>query len=160
MNENKFTLTKQGLENLQNELKFLLETERPQVLEDIASARAFGDLSENADYDAARNKQSEIEGKILRIDRILKNSVIVEFSKSADKVSFGNYVEISDLVGNEVMVFQIVGSVEADPLNGTIADTSPLAESIFGKKIGERAIVKVAQPYEVEILRISTEKFD
>ena len=125
MNENKFTLTKQGLENLQNELKFLLETERPQVLEDIASARAFGDLSENADYDAARNKQSEIEGKILRIDRILKNSVIVEFSKSADKVSFGNYVEISDLVGNEVMVFQIVGSVEADPLNGTIADTSP-----------------------------------
>jgi len=160
MVENKFTLTKQGLENLQNELKFLLEVERPQVLEDIASARAFGDLSENADYDAARNKQSEIEGKINRIERILKNSVIVEFSKSADKVSFGNYVEVSDLTNGDVMIYQIVGSVEADPLEGTIADTSPLAEAIFGKKIGERAVIKVAQPYEVEILRISTEIFD
>ena len=160
MVDNKFTLTEQGLESLQNELKFLLEVERPQVLEDIASARAFGDLSENADYDAARNKQSEIEAKIARIERILKNSVIVQFSKSADKVSFGNFVEVSDLTSGDVMIFQIVGSVEANPLQGTIADTSPLAEAIFGKKIGERAIVKVQQPYEVEILRISTEKFD
>lgn len=160
MVENKFTLTKQGLESLQAELKYLLEVERPQVLEDIASARAFGDLSENADYDAARNKQSEIEAKIARNERIIKNSVIVEFSKSADKVSFGNFVEVSDLASGEVFVYQIVGSVESDPLNGTIADTSPLAEAIAGKKIGERAIVKVQQPYEVEILRISTEKFD
>lgn len=158
MAENKYTLTKQGHENLKLELRNLLDVERPQVLLDIENARAFGDLSENADYDAARNRQSEVEGRIGQIEHILQNAVVVEFTKNIDKVATGNIVTIAFDNGRPNMTFQIVGHVEADPLNGTISFTSPIAMAIMGKKPGDKATVNVAKPYTVEVLSISLDK--
>lgn len=156
----KYTLTQEGVEALEQELSNLVNIERPEVLKEIEEARGYGDLSENADYDAARNKQGNIESRILEIERILANKEVVEYSKTSQTVSVGNYVQVHDTLYDETFSFRILGQFEGKPLNGTISIDAPIAEAILGRKVGDRVLVKATVPYEVQILNISTEPIE
>lgn len=155
MSVNKIELTKEGAENLEKELRHLIDIERPEVIESLQAARAQGDLSENADYDAARTKQAEIEGRIKEIENILANvKIITEKSKSNKVVSLGSTVTLRDLSDNEEVTYTIVGTVEANPVKGLISNVSPLGRAIIDKAVGDTVVVHVAQEYKVEILKI------
>jgi len=157
---NKYTLTQEGVAALEEELSVLVNVERPLVLKEIEEARSFGDLSENADYDAARNKQGNIESRILEIERILANKEVVEYSKTSKTVAVGNYVEVHDNTNDETFSFRILGQFEGRPLNGTVSVDAPIATAILGKKVGDRVLVRAHVPYEVQILNISTEPIE
>ncbi len=138
----KIPLTLEGKLHLEEELKRLKSVERPAVIEAIAVARAHGDLSENADYSAAREKQSFIEGRILDIgDKLARAEVIDPKTIKAEKILFGATVTVSDPDGKETQV-QIVGEPEADISKGKISITSPLARALVGKTEGDEALVR------------------
>lgn len=155
-NKNTVYLTEEGLEDLKKELDNLINVRRPENIIAIKEARALGDLSENAEYDAARNEQAQIEGRIKQLEKMLENvSIITEVSK--DKVSIGNTVSIKyvDDEDDEVEEYKIVGSQEADPFESRISNESPIAKALFDHKVGD--IVTVESPngaYEVEIVSI------
>ena len=155
-NKNVVYLTQQGLDDLKKELDDLINVRRPENIQAIKEARALGDLSENAEYDAARNEQAEIEGRIKQLEKMLENvSIITEVSK--DKVSIGNTVSIKyvDDEDDEIEEYKIVGSQEADPFESRISNESPIAKALFDHKVGD--IVTVESPngsYEVEIVEI------
>lgn len=155
MSVNKIELTKEGAENLEKELRHLIDIDRPEVIESLQAARAQGDLSENADYDAARTKQAEIEGRIKEIENILANvKIISEKSKSNKTVGLGSTVTLRDLTDNEEVTYTIVGTVEANPVKGLISNVSPLGRAIVDKAVGDIVVVHVPQEYKVEILKI------
>lgn len=157
MSTEKIELTKEGEASLQKEYRHLIDIDRPEVIEQLSIARAQGDLSENADYDAARNRQAEIEGRIKEIEAILANAIIIgDKPKNSKVVSLGSKVEIKDLSDNKVANYSIVGTVEANPVKGLISNVSPLGKAIIGKHIGDICVVRVAQEYKVEILKIET----
>ena len=152
---NKIELTKEGEEKLQKEYRHLIDIDRPEVIEQLQVARAQGDLSENADYDAARNRQAEIEARISEIENILANAKIIDSSSKNGKiVSLGSTVEVKDLSDNTVATYTIVGTVEANPIQGLISNVSPLGHAIVGKRVGDECVVRVAQEYKVVILKI------
>lgn len=151
----KIELTKEGEEKLQKEYRHLIDIDRPEVIEQLTIARAQGDLSENADYDAARNRQAEIEARIKEIENILANAKIIDgASKSGKVVSLGSTVEVKDLSDNTTATYTIVGTVEANPIKGLISNVSPLGHAIVGKRVGDECVVRVAQEYKVLILKI------
>ena len=151
----KIELTKEGEEKLQKEYRHLIDIDRPEVIEQLTVARAQGDLSENADYDAARNRQAEIEARIKEIEDILANAKIIDgASKSGKVVSLGSTVEVKDLSDNTTATYTIVGTVEANPIKGLISNVSPLGHAIVGKRVGDECVVRVAQEYKVLILKI------
>lgn len=155
MAEEKMHLTKDGMKKLNDELRNLIDVVKPDVLEMLAFARAQGDLSENADYDAAKNKQAEVEGRIVEIENILANCIVIEDSPKSNKiVALGTKVKFKDLSDGEDYTYGIVGTVEADPLAGNISNASPLGEAMLGKHVGDKAVVKTLTPYEVEIISI------
>ena len=147
-------LTEQGLVDLKEELSNLINIKRPENIQAIKEARALGDLSENAEYDAARNEQAQIEGRIKQLEKMLENvSIITEVS--TDKVSIGNTVSIKYVDDDEEDEYKIVGSQEADPFESKISNESPIAQALFNHKVGD--IVTVESPngaYEVEIIEI------
>ncbi|MCQ2792825.1 MAG: transcription elongation factor GreA [Bacilli bacterium] len=149
-------LTKEGKAKLEAEYRHLVDVERPQVLEDLNAARAQGDLSENADFDAARNKQAEIEGRIKQLENIFANAKIIDEKKNSKVVSIGSKVELKDLSDNSVVSYTIVGTIEANPVKGLISNISPLGKAIVGKHVGDVCVVKVSTEYKVEILKIET----
>ncbi len=152
---NKIELTQEGLEKLQKEYRHLIDIDRPEVIEQLKVARAQGDLSENADYDAARNRQAEIEARIKDIENILADAkVIGSSSKGSKVVSLGSVVSIKDLSDNTEATYTIVGTVEADPIKGLISNVSPLGYALVGKRVGDECVVRVAQEYKVLILKI------
>lgn len=152
---NKIELTKDGAEKLEKEYRHLLDIERPEVIEQIKAARAQGDLSENSDLDAARDRQAEIEARIKDIENILANAKIIDNSaKSGKVVSLGSTVEVKDLSDNTTASYTIVGTVEANPVKGLISNVSPLGRAIVGKRVGDECVVRVAQEYKVQILKI------
>lgn len=154
MKEKKTLLTKEGLADLRNELDELINVKRPANLKAIKEARALGDLSENADYDAAKNDQAELEGRIKRIEKMLENYEIIEKTTS-DKVGLGSTVEIKYVDDDEVDEYKIVGSQEADPFMSKISNESPIAKALLNRKIGD--IVEVDSPngvYKIEITSI------
>ena len=154
MKEKKTLLTKEGLAELRNELDELINVKRPANLKAIKEARALGDLSENADYDAARAEQAQVEGRIQELEKIMENVHIIEKGET-DKVSLGTTVKIKYVDDDEIEEYRIVGSKEADPSNNKISNESPIAKAIMNGKVGE--IKKVASPngeYEVEIVAI------
>lgn len=154
---NKVKLTNDGKEKLEKEYRHLIDVERPEVIEQLKVARAQGDLSENADYDAARDRQGEIEARIKEIENILANAEIIDKSNHNNKiVALGSTVEIKDLSDNTTATYKVVGTVEADPVKGLISNVSPLGHAIVGKRVGDVVIVRVAQEYKVEILKIET----
>jgi len=155
----KIELTKEGEAKLAKELRHLIDIDRPEVLDQLAAARAQGDLSENADYDAARNKQAEVEARIKEIENILANAKIIDEKKQTSKlVGLGSTVEIKDLSDNTKATYTIVGTVEANPTKGLISNVSPLGKAIVGKKVGDVCVVRVAREYKVEILKLTSAK--
>ena len=132
----KTIVTKEGLEKLQEELNELKTVTRVKVGNDLKKARAFGDLSENSEYDEAKNEQAKVEGRILELEEMLKNVEIVETVKSAT-VGFGNTVIVTDSSKNEAE-YTIVGAAEANFLENKISNESPIGAALFGKKSGDK----------------------
>ena len=147
-------LTQEGLDKLKAEYRNLIDVERPQVIEALQNARAMGDLSENADYDAARNKQAEIEGRINEIENILANAKVVEVGKTKT-INISNVVTYTDLSDNETYKVKIVSSIESDPLSDSenikISNECPLGEALIGHKIGDEVTVKASPDYKIRI---------
>jgi transcription elongation factor GreA len=150
-------MTFEGYQRLQEELKKLVRVERPKVVQDIAEARDHGDLSENAEYDAAKNHQGFIEGRIKELnDKIARAQVINPAELDTDKVVFGATVTISDS-GNEV-TYQIVGEDEADLKDGKISVTSPVGKALIGHKLDDEVRIKVPSGLRIyEIIDIKYE---
>ena len=150
----KIYVTKEGLEDMKKELEYLQTEKRPEIIEALKEARALGDLSENAEYDAARSEQAEVENKIASLSQMIENAEDIE-EADTDEVSIGNTVEIEYIEDGEKETYSIVGSTEADPFENKISNESPIAVAIMGKKVGE--IAKVSSPngeYEVKIVNI------
>ncbi len=138
MSEQKQPMTIPGKARLEEELKQLVQVERPNVIKAIEEARSNGDLSENADYDAAKERQGFIEARIADIQNKIANSEVIDVTVlNSDKIIFGAHVVLEDLEVNEEVSYQIVGEDEADVKNGKISVFSPLARSIIGKKKGD-----------------------
>ena len=131
-------LTEEGLNDLKNELSELINEKRPANIQAIKEARSLGDLSENADYDAARSEQAQVEGRIQELEKIMENAVIIE-KGSTDSVSIGMTVRVKyiDDDDDEIEEYRIVGSKEADPSNNKISNESPLAKAIMNAKVGD-----------------------
>ncbi len=148
-------VTTEGLQELKKELEYLKFEKRPQVIESLQDAKALGDLSENAEYDAARNEQAVTEGRITELEVLIENAVIVT-KKSTDKVELGVDVTIKYVEDEDEEMYSIVGSTEADPFLNKISNESPIALAIMGKKIGEEAVVdSPAGSYKVKIVNIA-----
>jgi transcription elongation factor GreA len=141
----KFPITSQGFAAMEAELKQLKTVERPNVIKAIAEARAHGDLSENAEYTAAREKQSFIEGKILELEGRIAGAELIDVSKlSGDVVKFGAIVRLIDEETEEEVTYQIVGEYEADLKQGKLSVTAPISRALIGKKKGDS--VEVTTP--------------
>ena len=158
MEKTKTLLTLQGYQELKDELDNLINVKRPENIKAIKDARSLGDLSENADYDAARNEQAELEGRIKQLEKLLENVEIIDSLKQ-DKgvVSVGNTVSIKYMDdSDDVEEYQIVGSQEADPFACKISNESPIARALMDHKVGD--VVDVESPngiYQVKITAIS-----
>lgn len=142
-NRDKMPMTLKGKAKLDAELKKLIQEERPAVIKAIEEARSHGDISENADYDAAKDRQAMIEGRIAEIQGKLALAEVIDPSQiRSDRVVFGAFVKILDLETEDEVTYQIVGVDEADVKSKTISILSPLARALIGKKVGENAIVQ------------------
>lgn len=155
MSNTKVYLTNEGFLEIEEELNELKNVKRPEIIKALKDARALGDLSENADYDAARSEQAQIEGRILELEKILENAEIIE-NKKTDKVALGTTVKIKYVGDDDIEEYKIVGSKEADPSNNKISNESPIAKAIMNAKSGQVCLVESPNgQYEVEILEIS-----
>lgn len=158
MSESKqYVMTYEGVKKLENELEYLKTVRRKEITEKIKVALGYGDLSENSEYDEAKNDQAFVEGRIVQLEAMLKNAVVVDESEIPnDMVSVGSKVKVKDYEFGEEVEYTIVGSAEADPMNFKISNESPVGKALIGKKVGE--IVEVVIPDGVnkfEILEIS-----
>ena len=156
MEEKEVLLTQEGYDNLEKELEYLKTEKRSEISERIKVALGFGDLSENSEYDEAKNDQAFNEGRIIQLENMLKNAVVVDESEiPTDKVSVGSIVKVMDYEFDEEVEYTIVGSAEADPMNFKISNESPVGKALLGRTIGD--IVDVQVPDGVakfEILEI------
>lgn len=155
--EKKIRLTDDGLKKLQDELENLKTTGRKEIAEKIKIARGYGDLSENSEYDEAKNEQAKIEARIVEIESMLKNVEIITDVKGAAKtVMLGSKVKILDVEFNEEATYRIVGSAEADPNEGLISDESPVGKALLGHKVGDTVFAEApAGEIEFKIISIS-----
>ncbi len=155
--EKKNLITYEGLKELQDELENLKVNQRREVAEKIKVAREQGDLSENAEYDAAKDEQRDIEARIEEIEKILKNVEVVDEDESdADKVSLGCTVKILDVEFDEELEYRIVGSTEANSLKGKISNESPVGAALIGKSVGDTVTVEIdSESFDYKILDIS-----
>ena len=134
--------TKQGYQDLVDELKYLKLTRREEIKEQIAVARGFGDLSENAEYDEARNEQAKVEARIQELETLIENAEIIDESNmDVRAISLGSVVKLYDEDFEEEITYSIVGSNQADPLEQKISDQSPIGRALMGKKAGDRVTV-------------------
>ena len=143
-----FHLTQSGIDELKAELDNLV-SQRPAVAERIKYARELGDLSENAEYQTAREEQDRLETRISEVNHILKNVQTIKKPKNNGEVKLGSTVKLKDGV---VQTFQVVGTIEADPLNGKVSDESPIGKALLGKKVGDKLELKT--PTETAIYKI------
>ncbi len=141
--EKKVTLTLEGHQKLVDELAYLKGTKREEVKESLAKARSFGDLSENSEYDEAKDEQAKTEARIAEIEEMLKNvEIINEANIRADIVNLGSAVKVLDCEFDEEITYNIVGTNEANPLLGKISDQSPIGSAMLGKGVGDEVLVK------------------
>lgn len=154
MLDEKFYVTEEGLKELKEEYENLVHVVRNEVIEDLKAARAQGDLSENADYDAARDKQAQVEARIKELEHMIRNAEVISENRGTSYVRLGSTVTVEPLDTHEKITFTIVGTVEADPLNGKVSNATPLAEAILEKKVGTVVTVEVDDPYDVKIVEI------
>jgi transcription elongation factor GreA len=140
--EKKHYMTLEGKQKLENELEYLKTEKRKEVVERIKVARSFGDLSENSEYDAAKDEQAFVEARIAQLEKMVRNAVIIEDNKdSSGTVSIGKSVRFLELPDGDEETYMIVGSAEADPFEGKISNDSPMAKSLLGKKPGDEVNV-------------------
>jgi len=137
-------LTQDGVAKLEHDLEHLKTTKRKEIALRIKQAMAFGDLSENAEYDEAKKEQAFIEGRIATLENMLKHSRVIEDDDiTTDKVSAGSTVKVCDLEFNEIMDFTIVGSAEADPTHNRISNESPVGSALIDRRVGEEISVNI-----------------
>ena len=144
MAEKQVMLTEEGLKKLEEKLEHLKTVRRTEVSERITQAISFGDISENSEYDDAKNEQAFIEGEIMTIENMLRNSKIIEEGQDTDTVVIGSTVVLKDIEFDEDLEYAIVGSAEADPMEGRISDESPVGKAVLGHRVGD--IVEVSVP--------------
>jgi len=148
-----YLMTYEGVKKLESELEYLKTVKRKEITEKIKVALGYGDLSENSEYDEAKNDQAFTEGRILQLENMLKNAVVVDESEiPKDIVSVGSKVKVKDYEFDEEVEYSIVGSAEADPMNFKISNESPVGSALIGKKVGE--IVDVIIPDGVNKFKI------
>jgi len=149
-------LTKEGLQKIEEELLYLKSVKRNEIAEKIKVAREFGDLSENSEYDAAREAQREMEARILYLEEQIKTATVIDISDlKGDKVSVGTKVTVYDSDFDEEIVYELVGRNEAEPENNKVSDQSPIGAALVGKKKGD--VVSVESPggeYKLKIVKI------
>ena len=150
-------VTEEGLRNLEAELEFLKTTKRKEVVETIKTALSFGDLSENSEYDEAKNEQAKVEVRIMEIEELLKNIKVVDDSEvNTDVVNVGSKVTVLNMNLNKEIVYSIVGSTEADPFNMKISDESPIGKALVGSE--KDTVVEYETPngkFSLKIIEIS-----
>ena len=155
---NKVPMTSQGYHNLQEDLKLLVNKERPDIIVAIAEARGHGDLSENAEYQYAKEQQSLIEGKISDLESIIANAEIIDISKlSGKEIKFGATVIIKDDESGKKSTYQIVGEYESDINNNKLSINSPLARGLIGKIKND--IVEINSPKGIKLYKVISVKF-
>ncbi len=138
------TMSRDGFNKLQEELEYLVTVRRKEVADKLKEARSYGDLSENAEYDEAKNEQGLLEAQIADLEAVIENAIIVDDdSLSLDEVGVGSYVKLKDFDMDEIVEWQIVGSTESDPDNGRISDESPIGKACLKKKVGDVFEVEV-----------------
>ena len=149
--------TKQGYQDLLDELKYLKLTRREEIKEQIAVARGFGDLSENAEYDEARNEQAKVEARIQELEALIENAEIIdETNMDVRSISLGSVVKLFDEDFEEEITYNIVGSNQADPLEKKISDQSPIGRALMGKKAGESVtVIAPAGELHFKVLEVS-----
>ncbi|MHB8571588.1 MAG: transcription elongation factor GreA [Candidatus Dormibacteria bacterium] len=146
-------LTEEGLEKLQAELRQLIEVRRPDISERIREAKEFGDISENAEYQEAKNEQGMIEGRILDLEQMIRNAELIDAEAHHTVVEVGSTVKLKDSEGE--FTYKVVGSAEADPTQGRISLESPVGRALMGRKAGEEVTVKVPDgESKVKILKV------
>ena len=150
------TMSREGFQKLQDELEYLVTIRRKEVAEKLKEARSYGDLSENAEYDEAKNEQGMLEAQIADLEVVIANAIIVDDgSMSLDEVGIGSYVKLKDFDLNEIVEYQIVGSTESDPDENRISDESPVGKACLKKKVGDVFEVEVpAGTLKFEVLNI------
>lgn len=151
-----YIMTSEGVKKLEDELEYLKTVKRKEITEKIKVAISYGDLSENSEYDEAKNEQAFVEGRIIQLENMLRNASVVDESEiSLESVSVGSFVKVKDYDFDEEVEFHIVGSAEADPMENKISNESPVGKALIGKKVGD--IVDVPVPDGIskfEILEI------
>lgn len=155
MKKKEIFLTSEGYLELEQELHYLKTTKRNEVTQTLKEARALGDLSENSEYDQAREDQANLEARIAEIEYSLEHAIVIDNNESDGKVGIGSSVELQYEDEDDTESYKIVGSQEADPFNNKISNESPIAAAIMGKKVGE--VVEVSSPdgvYSVKIVAI------
>jgi transcription elongation factor GreA len=143
-------LTQEGQERLEQELHHLETVRRREVGERIKEAKEFGDISENSEYDDAKNEQAWVETRILEVNDILAHATIIESPTKSDRVTLGSKVEIQDAENGDVHKYQVVGSAEADPAHDRISNESPVGQAIMGAKKGETVMVTTPSGRQLE----------
>ena len=142
MIERTYPMTVEGKQKLEEELDQLKTEKRSEVIERIKIARSFGDLSENSEYESAKDEQAFVEGRITKIEHMLRFSELIDNSSTAaDEVSIGKTITFIELPDGDEEEYSIVGSAEADPFNGKISNDSPIAKSLIGKKVGDEVTI-------------------
>ncbi|GGH68397.1 transcription elongation factor GreA [Compostibacillus humi] len=153
--EKKYYMTKEGKEKLEKELEYLKTERRQEVVERIKIARGFGDLSENSEYDAAKDEQAFVEQRITQLEKMIRNAVIIENDENNNTVSLGKSVTFIELPDGEEETYTIVGSAEADPFEGKISNDSPMAKSLLGKEVGSEVTVSTpGGDIQVKIIKV------
>ena len=152
-----YKFTEEGLKKLQDELEDLKTNGRKDIAERIKVARGYGDLSENSEYDDAKNEQAKIEARIVELESMLKNyEIISEDDIALDKVAVGVKVKVLDTEYGDESEYRVVGSTEADPRDGKISDESPVGKALLGKKLGDEVIVEApGGEFKLKIVEIS-----
>lgn len=145
MSSKEVIMTAEGLKKIEDELEYLKTVRRKEVAEKIKAALAFGDISENSEYDEAKNDQADLEKRIMKLEGILSNARLIDESEiKTDEVSLGSVVLVKDVEFDEVTEYTIVGATEADPYENKISNESPVGRSLLGKKVGD--VVEVLVP--------------
>ncbi|WLD85652.1 transcription elongation factor GreA [Staphylococcus haemolyticus] len=150
-NQKQYPMTQEGYEQLEKELEELKTVKRPEVVEKNKVARSFGDLSENSEYDAAKDEQGFIEQDIQRIEHMLRYALIIEDTGDNNVVQIGKTVTFIELPGDEEESYQIVGSAEADAFNGKISNESPMAKALIGKSLKDEVRVPLPNGGEINV---------
>jgi transcription elongation factor GreA len=141
--EKTYPMTQAGKEKLEQELEYLKTVRRKEVVERIKIARSFGDLSENSEYDAAKDEQAFVEGRVTQLENMIRNAVIIEENmENSSTVSLGKSVTFVELPDGDEETYTIVGSAEADPFEGKISNDSPIARNLIGKQVGDEVAVQ------------------